>query len=468
MSGQKSQTRSSRADATLGSLFALLWPVAFFGFTFWPGFLDGDGFSLLWQARNNYYEDFNPLSMAVIWRVLILIFDHSGSMLIAQSLLVGVAVFSVVRTFRLSWPVVFAMVTMLFLLPPVAGYGGSIVKDVWFGAFAMVAMVFVSGILQGSNDIRPWLGFGLASGAALLFRHNGITFLFPVFCLVFWSLVRSFGLRKLLSRDALPVGIQLGLAVAFALGIPWVAKRAITSHYEVRHAYPMQWIGLYELAAISCYSDTMWVPEPFRNGETLESIKEKFDPTSNMSLLAFRESGPSGLVFCWNDADHALLMRTWRRAICSEPGAYLLHRTHMSLACLGVVPSTPFIYQPGGLGSNPFGHGPFVWNSWRGGFFSWMDAWERSPFNRLWPYLILELVTVYGARRFLGREHRAYLLSLACFVGTLGYVLGFFATAPAVGFRYWWPLAFMSFLNLMVVARFVWLQRKSPYTSVEA
>jgi 4-amino-4-deoxy-L-arabinose transferase-like glycosyltransferase len=101
--------------------------------------------------------------------------------------------------------------------------------EVFFTALALDLAMFGLERLQDCS-LRPWIGCGLAIGAAILLRPDGVLLLIAVEAYLFWLRVRSWKQR---ARVPAPHRFRAGLILALvSLGtlVPWTLRNRRTLH----------------------------------------------------------------------------------------------------------------------------------------------------------------------------------------------------------------------------------------------
>lgn len=408
------------------------------GYLFYPGLLDGDGHALLWEALHEHFEDYNSAFLGVIWWALINVTGMSSSLLFVQLILLWLSGYSVLRVFgkRGIWSY---LILVVLMYPPVMGYAGALVKDVWFGATA-VLLVSMSVVAVEKPSYSRWVLTILLGSACVLFRHNAIFWILPVMLVaVFIAYPRT-----------LKACLIFGVCTVSVFVISYTVEKLISLSFKYEDFYPEQQLFLFDLAAISLLEDELLVPEAFLNGETLESLQSKFNKTSNMPIIAWDKKDQDGLLFLRNEQDNTELRNAWMHGIWNHPKSYIVHRGRMTFAVLGLSRAHDDIYHHQLVSPNPFGHGPYVENVARRGYIKYMTLFERSPFNKLYLYVLLFVggwVTAVRPTETGVRIKNLYRLSAA---GMGGYLVSLMGFAPNVGFRYMWPFVFASVITCIV------------------
>ena len=97
-------------------------------YVFWPGLMSRDSFIQYSQANSGYYQDWHPPIMALVWRIILLIFPFQTGMLILQCLLLFIGLSILIKNTKTS------IGRYLFLAMPfypwIFGISGVIWKDI--------------------------------------------------------------------------------------------------------------------------------------------------------------------------------------------------------------------------------------------------------------------------------------------------------------------------------------------------
>lgn len=119
------------------------------------------------------------------------------------------------------------------LCPFLANYVANALTETWEVFFTALALDFVIVGLNGPDrsSMRPWLGCGLAIGAAILLRPDGVLILFAVEAYLFAILVwrREKKQESVLASHLLRSGLLVAL-VSLATLIPWTARNLRAFH----------------------------------------------------------------------------------------------------------------------------------------------------------------------------------------------------------------------------------------------
>ncbi len=120
------------------------------------------------------------------------------------------------------------------LCPFLANYVANALTETWEVFFTVLALDLAIVGLETLRDssLRPWVGCGLAIGAAILLRPDGALLLFAIEAYLFFLLVRCWGDRTRTGVSALHVfrsGFILAL-VSLATLVPWTMRNLHTFH----------------------------------------------------------------------------------------------------------------------------------------------------------------------------------------------------------------------------------------------
>lgn len=411
---------------------------------YYPGGWSPDSAAQYAEALSGRYDGHHPPTMAVVWRYTDAWIEGSGGWFLVHLLMFCAGVLLCVRGLVRHTAVRPLAVAGVLLFPSVLFQPGMVWKD-----FALTAaMAMGAGLLLHASQ-RPYLlwpaaAFGLFAASV---RYNGFTALLPL--AVWWTIIWTQARGRTHTSYVVVWTVVVG-----ATGLLALTGLNVFLVNQPRPPYS-QFVQMYDLAGISIRNQRLLFPEAWvRAGTvTLDGLTRNFHTVYIDSL---RDSGAVPTV---DGADLELLRHTWIRTVASHPVDYLqvrwgLFRTLVGLRSgyLGENYPPPPLYHPAGP----------TWSSARrvvNGMFTWaIETW----IFRGWPYLLaaatLVAITVRRRPRHVGR------LSLSS--SAFAYGIGYFFTAPASPFRYFFWTVFVTVLvTVCLVADAVgraWMYRKRP------
>lgn len=402
---------------------------------FYPGSLNPDAESSLYQAQVGVYFDWHPPAIAWIWSWLDAALPGPGGMYLLQ--LVGVwlglalAITLLLGRRRVAWAVVLG----IGLAPPLLAQATSIWKDLLMAGPLLCAWALL--LLAA----RRWLAWPLVAALpclllATLVRHNAPPATLPL--ALWWGALACRRWSSGSRGRALVFGAALWLAVT---GAAFAINRGLTD----RRASIYQHLLLFDLAGISLESGELLLPRyqqswP-RSPRTLAELETVYDPRNSSTLMSIPPDAPP-LRPTGDPRELAELRLAWRSAIRRHPGAYLAHRARVVLHAWGWLGSPQAeAFWP----VDPATVGPVGRAAAAG-----LEALRNTWLFRGWPYLLLLLSLAGVLTRRPPSVWRtagwALILSAAL------YVLPFLAVITAKSVRYlYWPIL-ASLVGLVTVA----------------
>lgn len=282
----------------------------------WPGTLTPDSQGQYEAAVTGVYSDHHPFIMSFLWRYLDKIYPGPGLMLLTHLALLYGAVYFFMKSVapskeyrRAQWAFL-----LLPIVPHVCCYSGMIWKDVGCAyGFLWVGGVMTYVTLQHKNlSFFGMLGALVILGYGTLVKFQA-QYLAPIFLL--WISIHRAEYKKidnLIKQSILVFGIFYGIIAG-------------VNHFgpEVKENHAWQLVKLYDLAALSVYTDTPLFPE--------------FTKTEKFSMgklhTGFSHKRVDDLVF--HDAilkagetaeEREILWNTWARGVIHHPFDYMRHR----------------------------------------------------------------------------------------------------------------------------------------------
>jgi hypothetical protein len=337
-----------------------------------------------------------------------------------------------------------ALVLLIGWLPPVYALLGTIWKDVSLGVTLLAA--FSSLLLAQRRGSRVAL---CAAGPALLYalavRHNAAPAILPFAVWTAWLACRLF-LRRANPALIGTLASGLGLWVALIAINSWVSG-VLTEH---RSTYPVQWILLHDLTAISVRVGNNELPGYVQQEHPLSAneLKRLYNPDTIAFLFCCNSSGRRlDLV---RDAEHlALLERRWFESVQEHPSAYIRHRWQVASGLFGWTRASVCYPYHTGVEPNSLGVG-FRGNRLNSAVMQGLDAVKDSILFRGGFYFVLSILASLGALVVWRRAPRPEFFVLAS--SALLYLLPYFVIATACDFRLvWWSALAMIVSPLMLV-----------------
>jgi len=385
--------------------------------------------ALLWCARYAWFTTYQSPLLGVIWRGL----DAGGGIPLlfgVQCLFVSVAVAASLSTIWRGRFLAIGVPAVLFF-PAVGPYAGSLVKDTWFWAACLIS--YAAYLASRRSGRAGWLiPFGVAVALAVQFRINGVFAYAPIMLdllLQWWRRPGWPRLRTLGGAVTLGGAIVVG---AFAI-LPLLRTR-----YPVQYQSATQVIYLSDLAALTLATGEWLIPEEANpDGIGMERLRGIFNPRYCSALINYRGNKKDCLLLSMDPEVGAVYREAWLESIRKYPKEFVLRHLRFLYAFLGLDQEYGWFYQKQ---STHHDEDPvFERTGWSDRYLSFVDRFEPTPLNTLWPYLLVAALASLVRWR-LGRGDVAPVLLLAG--SAWAYGIGFGLIGYHIGFRYlWFPAA---------------------------
>ncbi|MBL8531282.1 MAG: hypothetical protein JNK94_06065 [Hyphomonadaceae bacterium] len=308
----------------------------------YPGMLNPDSASQLWQARHwSELHDWHPPIIAAIWAPLTAMFPSPADMFFLQTALFALGGYNLALALapaahaprpraRLA---LMAAATLAFL-PMALLAAGFISKD-----SLMAGCLFAAGALlcRAWRDARARTALSAAGAAALIAlglfsRVNAFMAAAPLAAL--WFIIYAPAVRGLVARRpwaGLTASGALGAVLAVLL---LLATGPLNSLLGARDARAMDSLAIFDLAGITRFSgQNQFDRAPaFAGVFTTEAISACYEPQWWDVFRTCANVFPT--VQAKGPAASGELRAAWREAIDANPGAYLRHRTGYFLRAL--------------------------------------------------------------------------------------------------------------------------------------
>jgi hypothetical protein len=410
-----------------------------------PGYMSYDSIEQLRQTRSGTFTDWHPPVMAMLWRLVELVWRGPLGMFVLQSVTFVIGGYLLLR--RWLVPVAAAIACLLVTwFPPMSSVLAVIWKDSQMMGYATLGIaLLVRGGRRSQLAALAWLALASAM------RHNAFTITFaPVVLLFEWRP----GVWSRWRRYAVATGAWLVItATAFGANValtdvhthPWTdAGQAGDVGGMIACAPPMTDDELREILA-----DTPFTPTK----DIQAAISDAYDPEATaMHLWEGRI-----LELVSNDTQRVALDRAWWTLLREYPGAYLEHRARMFVDQLQIGFKR---HQNIWVGIDPIGKDLYVDDPTptqkvlrrlqiRAG-----ASWLFWP----WLYLLATLIMVPVAVR--RRDRVVVALGLS----GISSMLPLFVIAPAAGYRYAvWLVLVTLFAAIALVATAVRARRRHGF-----
>ncbi|HEY2817063.1 MAG TPA: hypothetical protein VGK44_08020 [Casimicrobiaceae bacterium] len=375
----------------------VFWPLVLLSivcvyFAWYPGLFNADENDILTQALGGRYHDGHSPLLVRLWQLAA--FIKVGPALPYFVAVASAILFSGLLLRRLLPPAVAAAALVVFVfLPPVFVSLGLVTKDLFFASSMLAAMLCTVRYVEKAGAGRA-VALLAVMLICVLVRRDAVFALLPVILAVLSLML----VRRRIGRWAAG-GIALAIAMV-VVGVLAVSAEA-TNRFALRAKpfHPEQPTMLWDLAAISLYSNDLLIP-PARLGATgfsLEQLRARFNSAATDWLIWGYDT--HNLVFA-PDANHAELRAAWMKAVVAHPLAYLHHRAEYWARYLGIRNDSPWFLAQ----------------------FQGDETLVESAPEHGWRRVRSALVDLYGALAFAEWGHQVYLPWVWLILGGLAFV----------------------------------------------
>ncbi len=440
-------------------LVALVCAVATIGLLY-PGQYPFDSAYQLWQARSGQFSNLSPVSMTVLWSLLLRVNADPALLLCLNVGLLWLGLAFCVSAVASRATTRAALLVLLGGAPLLLMQMAHLLSDAHLAA----VLVLVTGLLAyAMTSTRNW---PLWTAALLLIhagcvRHNALIAVLPLGAVVGMLLMRE---RKPSRRMA--VGGAFGLAlVSLVAGI--AMDRALVVDRKI--VWPT--IALWDLAAISVADGVLHLPS-FSHGPgmTVDELVETgaFSPVTNTWLFQKSRSGMrAGLEGAYSPEQLASLRDAWWTTVFDQPGAYLSHRLRTFGLLIaphrGDVHGIAYFINRTEYRDNPPLPQPLADRAQKR-LHALAERLRPTWLFAAWPYLLLNVAAfAVGWRR---RQHATARIALAVSSSALFYAASFIVLAPGAELRYLtWPIVAGPLALMFSLTRAVHAARHSEHGS---
>ncbi len=400
-----------------------------------PGQVPFDSAFQLWQARTGTYWNVTPVTMPLLWALLLRLTGEPASLLWLNLALFWSGIALCLDALRGPAPLRALLALACGLVPLSLVQMGHLLSDAHLAA----ALIFASGLIAEGIARRrraALIGAVIVLVHAGGIRHNALLATLPLAVILVRALAGDAARLRTLAAGAAVIMLAT-VALSFALDRTFVVERRTT--------WPS--IVLWDLAAISVEVDRLLLPA-FTHGPDL-SVAElvetgAFDPTTNTRLFERSRSGiGSGLGRGYAPEQLRDLRAAWCAAVTAHPLAWLRHRARTYRLLAGPAGGEPhgLTYFSGytRFADNPETASPPLAPAWHAGFHTLAERLRAGIGFSAWPALAALVASAVLA--WPRRRQPVGGFALACAASALAYAGGFFFFAPGAELRYLtWPI----------------------------
>lgn len=298
----------------------------------WPGYMTPDSHAQYSIAKSGLYSDHHPAIMSFLWHYLDLIHEGSGMMLLLHLLLLygasayGINIFNNINTLTKINNYFNYISTYFFaifpLLPIVVIYSCKIWKDVGFAFSFLLTIMMLSNAIAKRRplDIKEHIIFWLILfyGTCVKFQAQYST---PI---VIAGYIIHHGLLIFDQSKFKKLKIILSFLLIYSLfyGIFYYTNNLLVPNEQKSNSW--EYVKIYDLAAISFDSNTIYVPKFLHTKHFSSKIFYKIFNHQAVDDMVF----PEDAIFTKtkNKQQAKELWKQWAITIVSHPLLYLKHR----------------------------------------------------------------------------------------------------------------------------------------------
>ncbi len=285
--------------------------------TTWPGSMTPDSFTQYYIAQSQIYSDHHPALMSFVWHYLDIIYQGPGLMLAFHLLLLYGAAAYGVSIFINCWMAY--LFVALPLLPIVIIYSFKIWKDVGFAFSFLIASMMLSHAIAKQRPLYliEQLSFWLILfyGTCVKFQAQYCAPIIIVFYVIHHSQFFANNLSKIL--------IAFGVIIGTFYGGFFYVNNILVPPEQKNNSW--QYVKMYDLAAISFDSGTMYMPKfLYTKHFTTEKFLATFNHQSVDNIVLVKDS-----IFrsALNSQELNNLWWQWAKTVISHPLPYMKHRS---------------------------------------------------------------------------------------------------------------------------------------------
>lgn len=406
-----------------------------------PGFMSADSLDQYRQAITGRYDDWHPMSMALLWSLLLKIQKGPYLMLLLQLVWFWAGAFFWARVAGRGWGA--ALIFSFFVFPFIQNFPGYLVKDVHLaGCWLLSTGLAADGYIN--NRQRKTMP-AIISLLLLLYgatvRYDALFSFIPL--MYYWVSAHFSPYSPKLTAIGAVAGTILLLATA----------KVITVITHPQKLYPVNKLLMHDLAGI--YVKT--------GDNVFPSVDFAVEPGFDTAYIRQHYHSSSYDPIWWNkdkknmqpvhtDAMHKHICRAWWQAVSSNPGVYLANKFdgflyHLRLKNSGSQLVTWYAW----VDWNRFGipHKDFYLKD---SFKAWMGRFRYSFFMRPWFWFFLNIALFFPAAKI--REVSLKRLTLCLLSSSLLLRLPqFFIFQTDTDFRYFYWTCIACTLVLWLLAK---------------
>jgi len=288
-------------------------------YSFFPGFMD---LGVNWQLRQALsqtpFNNHHPAYFSFIWKILIDVFGHYGSMMVFNEVMLWSGLILVVTSFIKNQWLATLFILFLGLGPYYLPYIPHYYKDVPFGASLLLSFGLLLKARDWNKHYLIFIVIYLLFFATSI-RHNGFIAIFPI-CLAIAHILKS--KIHFFKHKTNIKGISLFLLICLFSGL---INHAITEQRGVWG--PVKVIFEFYVVGTSIYANQTVLPEIYKSLDTKPSdwnyFKRHYSPMVNSKFWKERRGAIDSIAA---KMDTSEVIKKWCSVIWRHPLSYLKHR----------------------------------------------------------------------------------------------------------------------------------------------
>lgn len=410
-------------------------------YVFSPGFMSLDSLDQYEQALTHKYSDWHPIIMALVWSLLLKVYDGPHLMLALQLAMFFTAMTIIARTIKGRWGIV--LIILMPSAPFIHNFLGYVIKDVQMATCGLLAFAILARAVLHERPlgvIEKTVSWVLITYCILIRLDSFLAFL-PFIVFWAWSILR---IKK-------PLSITLVTVMSlFCIGL---ISMTISSILKPEKTYPSRKLFIHDLAGI--YKETGVNVFP---SDIFEEVKG-FDT----NYLSKNYHTATYDMIWWNN-DNVLMIpppkakfvnnlkEAWENAIKAYTGIYLHQRFEGFLYHLRIKKrSDDFFYYHPWVQDNEYGialkhtrpHYLFI---------EWMEINKGMFYFLPWFWLLLNFLLIIPT--FIIADKKLKYLTLVLLTSSLLYRLPqFFVFQTDTDFRYFYWTCISCTLSAYLILR---------------
>lgn len=358
---------------------------------FKPGFMSPDTIDQYEQALTGKYNDWHPVTMSLVWAVLLKVHNGPQLMLLLQLIFLWGACFFVSRSLTSYAGLLF--IAVFFIAPFIHNFSGYVIKDVQMAsAWLLAASLLLHAMVKERNPSRMemLICYVLLIYGALL-RIDALPGLVPL--LILWTMV----LR--VNRWS-----RVLLLVVVTVGLVFITQAGLIKMTQAEATFPGRKLYMHDLAGIAVKTGTNPFPGDVYEdtaGLNINYIKSNYHPAT-FDMIWWNSDGVN-VKPLKNDVAVEKLRGAWWTAIKRYPALYLKNRWEGFLFHLRLRQRTDYNNFYIWIDKNNYGI-EHVRSPFYDSFENWIGRHRKAFYMQAWFWMAINIflfipVALVGDRR---------------------------------------------------------------------